>query len=253
VNGKLDIESRYCMERGVSGLYTYQIFTHPASYPATGIGEGRFCIEGRSVMDWLSVDADRNMLMCSDSDDRAIFTNCRFDGFQDTLLVNGKRQYFDHCRIDGAVDFIFGASTCFFQDCEIHAVRRGYLTAASTPQHAAFGYVFSHCKIIGDGIKPGSLFLGRPWQPYAAVAYLNCYMDKCISPAGWSDWRDPAKEKTARYSEYHNSGPGAVTTRRVAWSHQLSDSEASSYTVHNVLGDSDAWSPSFSSVSLAQP
>ena len=68
VNGKLDIETRYCMERGVSGFYTYCIFSHPASYPGTGIGEGRFCIEGRPVMNWLSVDADRNMLMCNDRD-----------------------------------------------------------------------------------------------------------------------------------------------------------------------------------------
>jgi len=71
VNGKMDIELRYCMERGVSGFYTYAIFSHGASYPAAGIGEGRFCIEGRPVMDWLSVDADRNMLMCNDADEAA--------------------------------------------------------------------------------------------------------------------------------------------------------------------------------------
>ena len=68
MNGKLDIETRYCMERGVSGFYTYGIFTHKAGYPDAGIGEGRFCIEGRPIMDWLSVDADRNMLMASGQD-----------------------------------------------------------------------------------------------------------------------------------------------------------------------------------------
>jgi rhamnogalacturonan endolyase len=71
VNGKMDMEVRFTLERGVSGVYTYAIFSHAASYPTTGIGEGRFCIEGRPVMDWLSVDADRNMLMCSDADEGA--------------------------------------------------------------------------------------------------------------------------------------------------------------------------------------
>jgi rhamnogalacturonan endolyase len=71
VNGKMDIELRYCMERGVSGFYTYGIYSHGASYPDAGFGENRFCIEGNPVMNWLSVDADRNMLMCTDEDEAA--------------------------------------------------------------------------------------------------------------------------------------------------------------------------------------
>lgn len=175
--------------------------------------------------------------------DRAIFKKCRFDGFQDTLLVNKNRQYFENCYIDGAVDFIFGAATCFFESCELHAVARGYLTAASTPQVAPYGYVFSHCQIIGEGVAPGTEMLGRPWGDYGAAAYLNCQMDACIAPVGWFNWNKPAKEKTARYSEYHNTGPGAKTDGRVPWSHQLSDEDAASYTVQNVLGGSDGWNP----------
>jgi rhamnogalacturonan endolyase len=71
VNGKMDIENRYDMERGVSGLYTYAIYTHPASYPEAGFGENRFCTECKPLFDWLSVDADRNMLMCNDADEAA--------------------------------------------------------------------------------------------------------------------------------------------------------------------------------------
>ncbi|MDP9175182.1 MAG: polysaccharide lyase family protein [Planctomycetota bacterium] len=68
VNGRMDIEVRYAMERGTSGFYTYAVFSHGANYPAAGEGESRFITQLNSVFDWLSVDADRNMLMCTDRD-----------------------------------------------------------------------------------------------------------------------------------------------------------------------------------------
>ncbi len=46
--------------------------------------------------------------------DRGIFRYCRFLGFQDTLLAQAGRQYFDHCYIQGATDFIFGGSAAYF-------------------------------------------------------------------------------------------------------------------------------------------
>ena len=68
VNGRMDIEVRYALERGVSGFYTYAMFSHEANYPAAGVGESRFILQMNPTFDWLSVDADRNMLMCSDQD-----------------------------------------------------------------------------------------------------------------------------------------------------------------------------------------
>jgi rhamnogalacturonan endolyase len=67
--GGMDIETRYTMERGTSGFYTYAEYTHRASYPPAGEGESRFIIESMNrTFDWLSVDNDRNMLMTSDDD-----------------------------------------------------------------------------------------------------------------------------------------------------------------------------------------
>jgi rhamnogalacturonan endolyase len=71
VNGRMDIEVRYTMERGVSGLYTYAEFSHKAAYPPAGEGESRFITQMNPTFDWLSVDADRNMLMCKNQDIRA--------------------------------------------------------------------------------------------------------------------------------------------------------------------------------------
>jgi rhamnogalacturonan endolyase len=68
-NGGMDIETRYSMERGTSGFYTYAEYTHKASYPASGFGENRFILESMNRdFDWLSVDNDRSMLMTSDDD-----------------------------------------------------------------------------------------------------------------------------------------------------------------------------------------
>src|SRR5208282_711532 len=82
--------------------------------------------------------------------DRVTFRNCRFLGWQDTILVNRGRQYFAGCTIAGAVDFIFGGATAYFDNCDIRCVGDGYITAASTPATQAFGLVFSNCRIVGD-------------------------------------------------------------------------------------------------------
>jgi rhamnogalacturonan endolyase len=59
-----DIEIRYALGRGDSGVYTYSIFSHPTNYPATSVGEARFCLKlNDGLFDWMTVDANRNMEM----------------------------------------------------------------------------------------------------------------------------------------------------------------------------------------------
>ncbi|HEY3761723.1 MAG TPA: polysaccharide lyase family protein [Verrucomicrobiae bacterium] len=56
-----NLEMRYALASGDSGLYTYCIFTHPTNYTATSVGEARFCAKlNDSVFDWMTVDANRN-------------------------------------------------------------------------------------------------------------------------------------------------------------------------------------------------
>jgi rhamnogalacturonan endolyase len=67
--GGMDIETRYTLERGASGFYTYAEYTHRASYPPAGEGESRFILESMNpTFNWLSVDEDRNQLRTSDDD-----------------------------------------------------------------------------------------------------------------------------------------------------------------------------------------
>jgi rhamnogalacturonan endolyase len=64
-----DMEIRYALGRGDSGIYVYAIYDHPASYPAGGTGaEDRFITRLSRTFDWITVDTDRNMLEASPAD-----------------------------------------------------------------------------------------------------------------------------------------------------------------------------------------
>lgn len=168
--------------------------------------------------------------------DHCVFRNCRILGNQDTVYIAGRfsRMFFTNCYLEGTTDFIFGEATALFEDCIIHCKANSYITAASTPEGKSFGFVFRNCKITAaSGVD--KVFLGRPWRSYAKVAYLNCEMGSFISPEGWNNWSKPENEKTAEFSEFSNSG--SETSKRVVWSHQLKDQEASAYTPENILGD----------------
>ncbi|QDH80202.1 pectin esterase [Echinicola soli] len=165
--------------------------------------------------------------------DKSIFYNCRFLGRQDTFYGNRKRIFLKNCYIEGTVDFIFGPATAVFENCKIHSYGGTSITAASTEEYVDFGFVFRDCELTAEeGI---STDLGRPWRPHAAVAYINCKMGDLIKPSGWNNWGNTDNELTARFVEYGNTGAGAVTSKRVDWAVQLSESEAEAYNPLNVL------------------
>jgi pectinesterase len=174
--------------------------------------------------------------------DRASFRDCRFLGWQDTILLNRGRQYFEKCQIAGHVDFIFGAATAWFEKCQIRCLGNGYITAASTPADQPYGFVFSHCTIAGA--KPGvKTFLGRPWRIYASTIFLNTEMSEVVRPEGWFDWKKPEAHTTARYAEFNSSGPGADPSQRESWTKQLTAAQAKEISVGKVLGGADGWNP----------
>ena len=191
--------------------------------------------------------------------DRAVFRHCRFLGWQDTLMVNNGRDYFDRCYIEGRVDFIYGSATAVFDHCEIHSKNGGCITAASTPKEKPHGLVFLDCKLTGDPapwagapaepVKPGNApkaplaRLGRPWRPFGSVAFIRCDMGGHIKPEGWDNWGKPGNERSCRYTEYQSTGPGAAPASRAPWSRQLTDEEAKGLTVKAVLGGADHWQP----------
>jgi len=173
--------------------------------------------------------------------DRAIFANCRFIGNQDVLLTNGERsrQYYNNCYIEGTTDFIFGSATVWFEGCTIHSKKNSHVTAASTSKEKEYGYILNECILTGD-TSLHNVSLGRPWRPYAAVVYMNCYIGAHIKPEGWSNWNNTENYKTTRYTEYKNYGPSSDPTKRVSWSRQLTDEEVKTYDKRKYL---DSWYP----------
>jgi pectinesterase len=168
--------------------------------------------------------------------DRCMFHNCRILGNQDTLYAGGLKsnQYYKECYIEGTTDFIFGASAALFENCIIYSKSDSYITAASTPSDRSYGFVFIKCKLIA-GEAVGKVYLGRPWRDYAKVVFINCELGSHILPEGWSNWSGTARDKTAFFAEFENTGPGAGFSKRVNWSHQLTKEQVVNYVKAKIL------------------
>lgn len=186
--------------------------------------------------------------------DRIAFENCRLLGNQDTLYLKGtqdledktkpSRIYFKNCYIEGTTDYIFGAGTAVFENCIIYSKETAsYITAASTPKENRFGFVFIHCTLTGNAAEK-SVYLGRPWRPFAKTVYLNCKLGSIIKPEGWHNWNKPDAEKTTFYAEFRSSGAGADPASRVGWSHQLEPVQTGEYNTVLILKGQDNWVPS---------
>jgi rhamnogalacturonan endolyase len=75
-----DIEIRYALERGASGVYTYSIFTHQAGYPSSSLGEARFCIKLTDFFDSMSISPRWNIPYPNDHhEDKYDFTVVQYD------------------------------------------------------------------------------------------------------------------------------------------------------------------------------
>ena len=127
----------------------------------------------------------------------------------------------------------------WFEKCHIYSKKNSHITAASTPKEKEFGYVFNWCRLEGD-TSLNNVSLGRPWRPYAAVAYLHCYIGRHIKGEGWSVWNKNDNHLSSRYEEYNNYGPSSDPEARVKWAKQLTAEEAGKYTLTNVL---KGWNP----------
>jgi pectinesterase len=201
-------------------------------------------------------------LMLDKGSDRAHLTNVDILSYQDTLFPDAGSSLFEGCLITGSYDFIFGAGRAYFQRCEIRSRPRpvdpidGYIVAPSTPIDQPFGFVFQGCRLTKEaGTHKASVYLGRPWRPSSQfddgrygdpkfvgmAAFLDCWMDDHIAPAGWTEmWytgkdgnpRTMLQPEDARFSQYRPSGPGAGVLSRGRW---LSSRQAQAMTKARVL------------------
>ena len=225
--------SDYALQAGPDGepigtSATSTVFLYADDFLAENLTIENAAGEGKSIAQACAITIDA---------DRVAFVNCRFVANQDTIYTYGKnqRQYFRNCWIEGTTDFIFGASTCWFEECTILSKKNSYITAASTPKGTAFGYVFHNCTLIAaDGVD--KVYLGRPWRPFARTVFLSCNLGGHILPEGWHDWGKDYAHSTVLYAEYDSHGPGAASpSKRTGWSKILSRRQAARYTPERVL------------------
>ena len=70
---------------------------------------------------------------------------------------------------------------------------------------------------------------------------MNCELGSHIVPAGWHNWGKTSNEQTTRYEEYNNTGEGAATKERAAWSRQITKKQAALVTIDNVFRQDNQW------------
>ena len=185
--------------------------------------------------------------------DKTACVNVRLVGYQDTLLTDSRvkgadgnyevtRQYFSKCYITGNVDFIYGAGTSYFDDCDIVArytehKADGCFTAGRTYASTDYGYVFNNCRFTAeDKVADDSYRMARPWGKDDSTTFINCYLGRAIADTGYGDMSGNSY-KNARFAEYGSYGPGYVLDNDRPL---LSSTQVSAYTMNNVLGDYDA-------------
>jgi pectinesterase len=167
--------------------------------------------------------------------DRVALRNCKIIGDQDTFFARGiGRIFLQECEIEGTTDFIFGSSIVLLKRCHVKSKKDSYVTAASTPEGNRFGFVFDECTLTADS-GLARVYLGRPWRPFAKTVFLRCELGGHFLPEGWHNWSKPDAERTAFYAEHRCAGKGADRSHREPWSRELTDEQASAYTVKEIF------------------
>lgn len=188
------------------------------------------------------------------------------------------RNYFRNTMIEGAVDFIYGGGDVYFDNCTLNIVREsgGYIVAPShytdlkdnqgnvTKFCTRWGYVFKNTTITAPAGKEDNtqVYFGRPWhnEPKTVFIDTECrvksydgywYPTMGAIPALWAVYniwdKNGYKMSETSIEDYWYKDNGE--TIRGKAKNFLTDEEAATYTVENVLsGDgTDAatgvWNP----------
>ncbi|RWV89430.1 hypothetical protein GW17_00048418 [Ensete ventricosum] len=187
--------------------------------------------------------------------DKSVFYNVRVDGYQDTLYVHTKRQFYRECNISGTIDFIFGDGAAVFQNCLILARKpmdnqQNIVTAQGRKdRRQASAIILHNCTISADPTffpfrEKLPTFLGRPWKEFSRTFVLQSQLDDLIDPKGWLPWFENFGLNTCFYTELDNRGPGANTSQRVKWKgvKTIDYAHAQKFTVEHFI-QGNAWLP----------
>lgn len=231
---------------------SYTFFVHANHFQAFNLTIENSSGFGKKVGQAIAVYAEGDMIT---------FKNCRMLGHQDTLFTGPLpfkekqaggfvgptefapripgRQLYEDCYIAGEIDFIFGSATAYFKNCTLFALNRNeeinsFYTAPSTYEDQKYGYVFENCNFTGN-CPDRTVCLSRPWRIHAKVVLIKCHLSGQITEYGFHDWNKPESHETVFYAEYQCDGKGYTPEKRSSFVRQLTDKEASEYTLKNVF------------------
>ena len=188
---------------------------------------------------------------------KIIYKNVALKSTQDTYYTRGTRTYWEGGEIDGTTDFICGGGDVFFDGVLLWEMKVSDITASQS--NSTWGYVFKNCTV--DGTVSGTN-LGRSWAT-ARVVYLNTTMNKLPSAAGWGDPMNSNPVVFAEYKSVTSTGSAVdLSNRRTSYTLNgttvtlnpvLTDAQAATYTLANVLGGTDNWQPQNATVQELAP
>ncbi|MBW8889094.1 MAG: Ig-like domain-containing protein [Fibrobacteres bacterium] len=176
---------------------------------------------------------------------RCAIRNCVFHSFQDTMQLEG-RVYLADCRIEGAVDYIWGRGIAFFRNCALYSNADGYIVQSRNAKGQR-GYVFVGCALTAaSGVK--SSYLARDGNgdyPDGDVRYIDCTMGTHVPKAGWLvQTVAGATPNFAEYGSKDAQGKALDMSGRAAYSRVMTASEADGLRkAVNVVGGTDGWDP----------
>ena len=260
-----------------------KIFNHPIvegiSYTSTihvGKTATDFYAEDISLENqfkyWSSMNAGSGAgraVVLWDQGQRTVMKNVSLMSWQDTYYSSNSnddyRGYFENCAIGGVVDWFCGDGNIWFEKCDLVIRDRSgnNLTAPSQEKTQQWGYVFNECNVVPEiplsqteSLKDKTWTLARPWASSAdkspACTFIKTKMGVLPKDQGWGAMGAGA---ILRFHENHSMDANetllSLGARSLAACSPaagsddcvMNDTEASKYTIQNVLGGSDSFTP----------
>ena len=260
-----------------------KIFNHPIvegiSYTSTihvGKKATDFYAEDISMENqfkyWSSMNAGSGAgraVVLWDQGQRTVMKNVSLMSWQDTYYSSNSdddyRGYFETCAIGGVVDWFCGDGNIWFEKCDLVIRDRSgnNLTAPSQEKTQQWGYVFNECNVVPEiplsqteSLKDKTWTLARPWASSAdkspACTFIKTKMGVLPKDQGWGAMGAGA---ILRFHENHSMDANetllSLGARSLAACSPaagsddcvMNDTEASKYTIQNVLGGSDSFTP----------
>lgn len=204
-----------------------------------------------------------------DQGQRTTLKNVSMMSWQDTYYSSNAnayyRGYFENCQLGGVVDWVCGDGNIWFEKCDIIIRDRSGNNIAAPSQEVTqqWGYVFNECNVKPElpldqteNLKDKTWTLARPWanspEKSPAITYIKTKMYVLPRDQGWGVMTG---NSVLRFHENHSmDGGGTVLSlgaRTLAAALPgagsddcvMNDADAAKYTIQNVLGGTDSYTP----------